>query len=355
MTENLDFGRSPDEVGLLADMSEMRRERALFMDNLYGTHLETGVDTVVRQKLSRLTEEAAAAAHGYRNEGRALFVIGETGAGKTRIINEAFDRMPELRAKRTETSVTSPVARIVAPSPMTLLQLGHEILHAVGYPVQRKIRESTIWPEVRKQLKLRGVRVIYIDEGQHMLAWQNPQEMEKLANTLKNTIQQRDWPVWFVVSGLPELADFLNWDGQLYRRSEVLRLQPIRFPAHRDLLAWIVEGIVETHAGMTLGVKVGDGEQTLVPDELLNRLCHAAWSQFGIIIELVRGTVEQALVRDTDATSVEYADFVAAYKAFSGCASDQNVMKAKNWHEIDPQEAIQKVRTARYSKPHGKG
>ena len=349
MTENLDFGMSDQDM--LASMSEARRDRAQFLDRLHGTHLGTGVDTVVRKKLGRLAEEAAASADGYRPEGRALFVIGETGAGKTRIINEAFDHMPELQDNRTAVATTSPVARVVAPSPMTLRQLGQEILHAIGYPMQRNIQESAIWREVRNQLKLRQVRLIHIDEGQHMLAWRNPQEMEKLANTLKNTMQRRDWPVWFVVSGMPELADFLHQDPQLYRRSEVLRLQPIRFPDHRDLLAWIVEQIVETNAGMTLAVKVGDGDQTMLPDEFLNRLCHGAWSQFGVLTELVRGAVEQALIRDPIATEVKHKDFVKAYEAFSGCTPNQNVMKVTRWYEIDPQEAIQQARTARYSKP----
>jgi type II secretory pathway predicted ATPase ExeA len=354
MTETLDFGMSETDADMLASMPEVRRNRAQFMDRLYGKYLRTGVDKAVKNSIGRLAEEAAAAKDGNRTEGRALFVIGETGAGKTRVVNEALDNLPELQATRTEMWTISPVARVVAPSPMTLLQLGQEILHAIGYPMQRKVQESAIWREVRNQLKLRGVRVIHIDEGQHMLAWRNPQEMEKLANTLKNTMQRRDWPVWFVVSGLPELAAFVGQDRQIQRRSDILHLASLDPAKNSKLPEWIVLELVETHAGMTLGVKVGDGEQSLVPAEFLNRLCHAAWYQFGILTDLVRGAIEQALIRDPAAATVEHKDFVKAYKAFSGCPSHQNVMKVANWHEIDPREAIQQVRTARYSKPDGK-
>ena len=350
MTETLDFGMSETDADMLASMSEARRDRARFLDRLYGTHLQTGVDTVVQNSIGRLAEEAAAARDGNRTEGRALFVIGETGAGKTRIVNAALDSLPELQATQTEMATISPVARIVAPSPMTLLQLGQEILHAIGYPMQRKVQESAIWREVRTQLKLRGVRVIHIDEGQHMLAWRNPQEMEKLANTLKNTMQRRDWPVWFVVSGLPELADFVGRDRQIQRRSEILRLAALDPAKNSKLPEWIVLELVEKHAGMTLGVKAGDGEQSLVPAEFLNRLCHAAWYQFGILTELVRGAIEQALIRDPAATAVKNKDFANAYKAFSGCTKTQNVMTAQRWHEIDPREAIHQTRAAGYTK-----
>lgn len=350
MAETLDIGMPDDDSDMLALMSETRRDRARFMDRLYGWHVVTGLDEMLQEKIGRLAEEAAASHGGNRTEGRALFIIGETGAGKTRIVNKALDSLPELQPTQTEMATISPVARVVAPSPMTLLQLGHEILHAIGYPVQRTMKESAIWREVRNQLKLRGVQVLHIDEGQHMLAWNNPPEIEKLANTLKNVMQRRDWPVWFVVSGLPELADFVERDRQIQRRSEVVALPSLDPSKARRMLEWLLFEIVEKHAGMRLGVKVGESGDQTVPYEFLNRLCHAAWSQFGILTEIVRGAVEQALIRDAGADEVKDVDFSEAYRAFSGCTSDENIMRARRWDDIDPREAISQLRTTRYSK-----
>ena len=159
--------------------------------------------------------------------------------------------------------------------------------------------------------------------GPAQLNWRNEAEMEKLSDTLKNVMQQRDWPVRLIVGGLPELADFLQRDGQLRRRSHVVHLKNLKFPRDAKLLGWLAATIVRDHAGMEFGFEVSD--------EFLARLCRASWNQFGIVTQIVRGAVEQALLEDRPQTEVTARHFARSYAAFSGCQPSENIMTAANW------------------------
>jgi hypothetical protein len=275
-------------------------------------------------------ERAAAARAG--GEGAALFVVGETGAGKTRAVGRAVDRLEEARSVETFTGRTLPIARVVAPSPCTMKMLGVEILHALGYPLTREVKESTVWGIVRQQLRVRAVHAIHIDEGQHMLNWRDRNERQKLADTLKNVLQQPEWPVSFIVSGLPELAEFLASDRQLQRRSEVLHLGSLEMPKHAKLLEWMTEKIITEHAGMEVCFALSE--------DFLGRLHRAATGQFGIAIQLVHQAVEQVLTENADGTQVEMKHFRKAYARFSGCQPSDNIFDASKWHLLEPRNAM---------------
>ena len=335
MTHDTDvFFDDADDRHLVDAMDERRRQRARLMAEVNSRYFATARDTELEREVQTLVEGAAVTANGFETERRALFVIGETGAGKTRAVDRVIDAMEEFRPVETPTTVTCPIVRIVAPKPCTLKMLGAEILRGLGYPLIRDIREGVLWGMVRHQLKERRVRFIQIDEGQHMLNWRNEAEMEKLSDTLKNVMQQRDWPVRLIVGGLPELADFLQRDGQLRRRSHVVHLKNLKFPRDAKLLGWLAATIVRDHAGMEFGFEVSD--------EFLARLCRASWNQFGIVTQIVRGAVEQALLEDRPQTEVTARHFARSYAAFSGCQPSENIMTAANWTEIVPQNALQR-------------
>jgi hypothetical protein len=312
------------------DQSEAGRDRERFLARVQIRHLRTGRHKNLLKAVRRLMEQAKVAESA--GEGRALFVLGETGAGKTHALSRVIRDMDEAQPVRTATTTTMPIVRVVAPSPCTLKMLGTEILLALGYPLTRELKESTAWGLVRQQLRMRGVKIVHIDEGQHMLNWRDANERQKLADTLKNVMQQPDWPVSFIVSGLPELADFLDGDRQLRRRSEKQFLSALDLAGNRELLAWITRKVVHKHAGMTLAFEI--------TEDFLGRLHRAACGQFGIVVQVLQRAIEQAVAQDVDATVVAWDDFARAYRALAGCQPAENVFLARDWHLIEPANAL---------------
>jgi hypothetical protein len=244
MSEQTDVYFEDDEDVSWASLSDRSQRRAALMAEINSRYFATARDRELEAGIESLIEGAVANSHGFETERRALFVIGESGAGKTRAVDRAIDKRPEFQPVETATTTTSPIIRLVAPAPCTLKMLGVELLYALGYPLERDLREGVIWGIIRRQLKERRVRFIQIDEGHHMLNWKYPINMGNLSSTLKNVMQQRDWPVRLIISGLPELASFLQTDRQMRRRSHVVHLRNLEFPKDAKLIRWVSDAAV---------------------------------------------------------------------------------------------------------------
>jgi hypothetical protein len=259
-------------------------------------------------------------------------VIGETGAGKSRSIGRAIAARPEFQPRETGMTETVPILRVKAPRPSTLKLIAEEMLDGLDYPLERDVKEGPIWKLVRRQLKARRVRFVHIDEAQHMLNMSDHAAMMRLSDALKMLMEQDDWPVFLILTGMPELADFLTIYRQIARRTHKIHLENLALPRDEKLVRWIVTTIVEQHASMTFTLNLDE--------DFLGRLCHAANKQFGSLTQIVRCAVERVLIDDIDGTSVGLSHFRRAYEVFSGCKPDQNIISARNWTEIHPLNAL---------------
>jgi hypothetical protein len=300
-------------------MDQRRRSRAELLARIEDKYIKTGRDEKLLGELTSLVDANIRSSDRRRPEGRMLVVTGEPGAGKTWAVERALANVPGLLGPL--------LISLNAPRPCTLKQLGRAILHALGYPLQRDLLEHLTWEKVRLQLKLRQVRFLWLDELHHVVS-KNEEELKKLRDTLKNVMQQPDWPVSIIVSGVPDAAAFLTGDRQVERRSRTLEFERLKFPQNIGLLRKIVRGVVEDHAGMRL--------DSLDSDEFLHRLCRATEGAFGSTIALTRLAVLEAFDRGETAGLVRIRDFAKAYAAERGCEASQNIFLAKNWHEIEP-------------------
>ncbi|TGS46245.1 MULTISPECIES: ATP-binding protein [unclassified Mesorhizobium] len=254
-------------------------------------------------------------------EGRIVSVLGESGAGKTRSLQRLFASRRELAdLEKGGSSIT-----VIAPSPCTLKQLGNSFLAALGYELERDVRENVVWALVRQRLRDCRVRIVHIDELQHALKDGNAYELQKVRDTLKNIVQQKDWPVWLILSGLPMVAKFFQGDTQIKRRSRFVRFEPIEFPRDARMIDKMIRQFVVDRAGLSV-----DREN----DEAIARLIHASLNQLGTAIEFTQDAIEEAL-RSGDG-AVRIGHFARAYAARAGCGPDANVFIARDWHRIDP-------------------
>ncbi|WEX11677.1 ATP-binding protein [Chelativorans sp. AA-79] len=329
---------------LRSAMPDKSRERAERLARLHSKHVTTPRDAALETEIEMLIQNAASAHGSVRRDGSALVVIGDSGAGKTTLLKRIIANRAEFQPYQDRYGIsTSPLISVVAPSPCTLKQLGREVLRALGYPLSREIKEHMVWELVRQQIRIRKVMFIHIDEMQHAVNTLNDTERQKLSDTIKNVMQQPDWPVCFILSGIPTLARLVSSDVQLMRRSRIFEFSNLEFAKDAVSVRKMIEHMVTKHAEMQLA--------SALPDEFIHRLLHAAYGRFGVVIQLVRGAIEQAMFDEAAGGRVKARHFAAAYSRFSGCTEDENVFLRADWHTLQPSAALVRDRPAEEVSP----
>ena len=312
--------------------SQQRSTVSATMTQLQSAYFGTERDKLLDEEISILIDSflEVEGAEGSRRvgrlrEGRALTVTGASGAGKSRALDRVFLRREEFTGYgRPESDCL--LVSVTAPSPCTLRLLGESILKALGYPLERRLDENVAWDLVRKTLALRQVKFLHIDELQHVLQSRNSVEIGKMQDTLKGLLQDKHWPVWLILSGLPSVATFLANDIQVRRRTRHVVFRPLKFPDEIPMVRRLIT---------FYGKDKGGRECAIAQDnDLIGRLIHAANGSFGVVIELIQDAVGNALRLDDPNLLSEH--FAAAYAARTGCIPENNVfVVASDWDLID--------------------
>lgn len=263
---------------------------------------------------------------GRLNEGRAVVVVGESGTGKSRSLERAFANLG-MNDRSDKTFVVS----VRAPSPCNLKQLGIEILIGLGYPVERDFRENVVWRVVKEQLALRKIRFLHLDELQHLTQLNNPAEALKVCDTLKGVMQNADWPMWLILSGMPNLARIIESDFQLRRRSTFVRLDQLT--ACKEDLKEIRKVLVNFGHKAELSL-----DDLLIP-ELASRLLHGTEGRLGYLIEVVQEAFSLTLQEGRKTPLM--GDFERAYEAKTGCRPEHNVFAdGVEWQNVDVRNTL---------------
>lgn len=320
--------------------SERRARGGGVMAGVLSAYITTPRDKILEAELDGLidsfllaqdaTEEGLSRQVGRLREGRALTVTGQSGAGKTRTLERHFLKREEF-AGYGDRDADSILISVSTPSPCTLRLLGLEVLAALGYETSRKLEENVVWDMVQHHMALRGVRFLHIDELQHVLQTRNPIEIGKVQDTLKRLMQNKAWPVWLILSGLPEIGRFFAEDEQVWRRSRHVVFGDLTL--ERD--AGLVRRLIASY-GKDKAILSVDG---VLADPFVARLLHAAIGRFGIVIEYIQDAIREALLNEEDSLTVDH--FAAAYAARTGCQPDANVFTASgDWWLIRPREGL---------------
>lgn len=317
---------SPGDIPA-ASRFDIAAQRQRLGRSLSEVYVPTGRDRALAQEFGWLVDHVAMVKAGDHSAGGIVAVVGDPGAGKTRAVSHALDRIPDLRGDGT--------VRVLAPSPCTSKELGRSILRGLGYELkQQRLTEPEVWHMVRCQLQGCGISFVWVDEAHHAMGRCNHANLMVLRDTLKSLVQQRDWPIGLIVSGLPVVSDLLGGDRQIERRSRTLSFERMTFPAQAPLIREILERLVVGQARMRLHEEVNT-------EEFLHRLCHAVEGCFGSLVDTCRTAALLAFQRNGgriggDDIVVDLRDFAMAYAGERGCADDQNIFLVKGWQEIDP-------------------
>lgn len=299
-------------------------------------YIETGRDKKLMSFIDKLLENAKTLETGPGSPRRSLFVIGDTGSGKTRSIERAVSKVDEWRPYKNEWDETvSPLICIKPPKPCNMRALAIELLSAMGVPTPpgRKT-DPELYVFLKQHLREREVKAIWIDEMQDVLRNNTPKAIQAVQDVLKALVQIDGWPIHTIYSGVPALANFLQGDLQLARRSYVMRYEPIEFHEDNAWIETIIQTVIVEDCGMTRA-------QDIQTDAFREKLCRATTGAFGQLIEMVQEATFRAA--DLGRSEVKLEHFTKTYQEMTGCTQADNVFVAANWREIIPANALDDI------------
>lgn len=298
-------------------------------------YFETGRDKRLVKFIDKLRDNAKALEKGNGSHRRSLFVIGETGSGKTRSIRRILPLIAEWQPSEDQYGdQVIPLICIKPPKPCGMRALAIELLTAMRVPVRGRKTDPELYVFLKEQLRERGVKAIWIDEMQDVLRNNTPKAIQAVQDVLKALVQIDGWPIHTIYSGVPALATFLQGDRQLARRSYVMRYEPVEFPDDAEWIEKIVAAVVLEDCGMTRA----DDTQT---DVFREKLCRAASGAFGQLVEIVQEACFRAA--DNGQSQVKLSDFSKVYEEMTGCTRRDNIFVAPNWREIVPANALDDI------------
>lgn len=248
---------------------------------------------------------------GQEFEARSLLVTGLSGSGKTAEISDMLQRFNES-AVLMPNSKNAKFARCGLEAKGSWKDLGRKTLHAMGYPITNKTRRTQfeIWDLVIKQAKLLGVIGIHYDEAQHIMRGKSDNEVLSVLDAFKTLMKSHDWPLMLILSGVPELGDYVQREPQLDRlmtRVEFGEIDLSSAPGQPAPDYAVLNEIVGSYA-ISAGLEVGG---TLPTGDFLHRLATAGAFRWGLVIDIVVDAVANAVTGM--AGELERADFVAAW------------------------------------------
>jgi hypothetical protein len=274
-----------------------------------------------------------------RLEGTAIAIVSGSGAGKTSAMLHYLKDNPFFPHYRDPLGGCQLIS-IGVKAPCTLRQLGMSTLRAAGYPSSREMLENQAWPQAHFQVRDQDILFLHYEEAQRIIQQKNVGERRKIVETLAGLMTDLDWPLYLILSGLPQISDLFQDDFlgdpatqsqaerdahvTLKRRTRFVDFLPIDPKADRKILD---EGLkqYEKLAGVSLKV--------VKEVEARGRLCHAGARQFGLFYQLTVMAIDACVRAGRKVVTIE--DFADAYAGRVLEPVELNPFIGDHWESID--------------------
>lgn len=313
---------------LVASLPDREREILNTLERVKDVYVECGRDRLLAQKLDAFVLNMLANRNGRRDDGRAYFITGASGAGKTSAVRHMLANSPVLQPQSTSYGLIKPVISVTLSGPCTLKILGRMILTEAGYPLRQKLDQGELWEMLPKILHNKKVLIIHVDETQHMLRQTETDfERKNVAKALKGVMNYEPWPISFIMTGMPETTELCRMDEQIERRASFVELPDVALPAERKLVERIISRLCSAGAL---------GAQQVIESDLPERIAHAARYRYGRITQITIAAIQTALRMESSALTAEH--FARVYQDHSHAHGydEMNPFLVNNWRQLDP-------------------
>src|SRR6266571_386698 len=236
-----------------------------------------------------------------------LAILGNTGAGKTTLVDTWLANAP-LHPMETPEGSIIPYLYVLVPSSPKKKGAVAAILRALHDPNPSRGTEWDMILRVHNLIKRCKVKMIFVDEFQHLMDKDTQQVVHAIADFLKDIINQAHVPM-ILTGKLGEAEPILLANSQLDRRfGTPLVLQPFEWDRSRP------ETIKEFRTLMrdidqALPLDLSD----LQNEEMAFRFFYASAGYLGWIMEIIREAAIRAI--DIDCHCLNKQLLSAAYEA----------------------------------------
>ena len=297
----------------------LRREKKAVIRAIHNNDADA---LATQRKLKALIENAASG-----GEGKAVLIIGPSGSGKSHALAQ-FRALSEFEPIVTDEATMQPLVYVVAPSPCTLLALGHVIYTAMtGKELNANQRLHAVWRMVKAQLRGRRVSILVIDEMHHVLAKKGDADRDVISETLKSMLVDDKWPMQLVLAGMPHAHDFVRQNPQLNRRTKVYSFEPLRGDA--DGTKKIRKYLDNLEAKLPEGMSF-DFDHT----DIVQRFHMATDGYLGHVAMLVKDAA--CLAVELGKSAVTQNELAAEYADIYECASAENPFLVESIAKLKP-------------------
>jgi type II secretory pathway predicted ATPase ExeA len=217
-----------------------------------------------------------------RKRGGCMYLIGESGAGKSSVIAWYLARNPiELRTDFDQI----PVLVVQTPSKPTVKNFAEAVLRALGAPGVHKGTENEKTNRILDLLVSHGVELIFIDEFQHFVDHRSAATLE-VTDWLKALVDASKRAV--VLVGLPRSEKIVRQNEQLRRRfAKRCELLPFDDNTERSWLEFR-SVLRELHRRSPVAA-----EEFFEPD-LARRFLNASEGLMSYLVAIVSGAIDIA-------------------------------------------------------------
>ncbi|PTW37591.1 ATP-binding protein [Rhodovulum kholense] len=298
--------------------------RAAYVPTMAYDRLDEYFDQLLEQRRADLAE-------GIVSDLRGIVLVGRSGAGKTTAIQELRRRYRKRLVFAGPDGVNEMIS-LKVPSPATMKFVATAALHAAGYPLVRDRSAPVIWGLVKQQFKLRKTLFMHMDEAQDLAQHQTDKERQAIVNTLKSLMENSQWPVGLLLTGMPGLKSIINQDAQLARRMYPIEIERLSPYAGQDQ----VLGLVARYCDRAKVPRDEDVREA----EFASRLMHAADYEFGLLAQFIVEALTRALRSNGLEACLSRRHFAEVYHMRTAVGPGLNPFLAEEFHRIDPRQCF---------------
>lgn len=169
-----------------------------------------------------------------KTEKKGMIISGRPGVGKSSLSRKyVFKYKPYSEKTEKGEQTIVPVLYYQLPGQVSVKRIIAGLLRALGYDPNTRKDEDTLTADLLSALIKCKVKIIILDEIQHLASKKNIEHMPVVQNSLKGLINDCDQ--FFIFVGDESTPKIIKGCGQLGRRAPLsISLQPFNFPSTRE-------------------------------------------------------------------------------------------------------------------------
>lgn len=283
-------------------------------------HVRTDIDDRIEQNLSTLLANRAQNLQdpGSR-EKMGLVIYGDSGAGKSRLIDRHIVPHPKLY---NATEADKQFISLRLKSPVRLRSAGFQTVRALGYKTINFNEKKDYWPTADSMIHELGTVAIHYDEVHDIFISATASDARQILSTMKGLMDRPDHPVILILTGTYELKRRMQ-SAETNRRFLPVTIPPVDVESDLDAVIEQVNAFCEK-AGLI----------NCLEEEDYLRLVHSADNQLGLTFARAMDGIEEALLAGED--TLRRMNLAHAYHRNMDREEELNVFVVDNYRMLRP-------------------